>query len=303
VALHAKVYLSEAGKQTHLVIGSANATNAGFIAGSNVELMVELIGPRKYSRVRDFLDSSEEGGFGSLLLPWLRAVDNPARDKFRELERLLEAGKREFAAAELQLNCESGGDSVSLELSSAAPPSLDGIDEARAWPVTLGSERSVDCMPLVNGTVVSLPVQSLASVTGLIAFELTASRQRLAFVLNLPVEGLPEDRGRIILRHVVNNREGFLRYLLLLLAGLGDGAEVGDLARVLGSVNGKERSALQDDMPLLEEMVRAYSRDPQRLVKVKRLVEDLTEGVGADDILPEGFEKLWAVFEEAMDGR
>ena len=70
---------------------------------------------------------------------------------------------------------------------------------------------------------------------------------------------MPEERERAILRSVVNNREGFLRYLLLLLAGLGDGADVGTVARAFNSSSSNQLASTFDDMPLLEELVRAFS--------------------------------------------
>ncbi len=43
--LHAKLYVSESGWDAHIWTGSANATDAAFTR--NVELLVELVGPRK----------------------------------------------------------------------------------------------------------------------------------------------------------------------------------------------------------------------------------------------------------------
>jgi hypothetical protein len=91
--------------------------------------------------------------------------------------------------------------------------------------------------------------------------------------------------------------------LLLLLAGLGDGADIGNVARVFGAHKGRSMTHFEDDMPLLEEMVRAFSRDPKRLLKVKRLVEDILESDGTSEILPEKFLGFWQVFEEALGVR
>jgi hypothetical protein len=150
--------------------------------------------------------------------------------------------------------------------------------------------------------VVSIQVHAMASLTGLLAFELALGGQTIAFVLNIPVKNLPQGREQAILRHVVSNREGFLRYLLLLLAGLGDGADIGSVARVFSAQRSSASAHFEDDMPLLEELVRAFSRDPKRLMKVKRLVQDLREEQGEKKILPDGFLAFWQVFEEALDG-
>ncbi len=302
VGLHAKVYVFESNGRTHLVLGSANATNAALLAGRNVELLAELAGPgRLVGRVKELLDPSQDRGFGALLVPWRQQSPDPADTERRAVERSLEEAKKALLAREPTLRCKRDGDSWLLELSTSDPVDWVAIESARTWPVTIGRKGAVDLAPLAAGEKVAIPVQATASLTGLIAFELCAQKQRLAFVLHLPVEGIPDERERAILRHVVSNREGFLRYLLLLLAGLGDGADVGSVARAFGSFNGSSFTSSIDDLPLLEEMVRAFSRDPRRLEKVRQLVEDIATDGDTADVLPRGFLDYWNIFREALD--
>ena len=76
-----------------------------------------------------------------------------------------------------------------------------------------------------------------------------------------------------MLRTIVANREGFLRYLLLLLQDMEDLPSIGDLVSAIG---GRWTSAGSlDGLPLLEELTRAYSRNPGRLDSVRKLVEQL----------------------------
>jgi hypothetical protein len=49
-------------------------------------------------------------------------------------------------------------------------------------------------------------------------------------------------------------------------------------------------------------MVRAFSRDPKRLEKVRKLVEDISTDGGTADVLPKGFLEFWNIFREALDG-
>ena len=88
--------------------------------------------------------------------------------------------------------------------------------------------------------------------------------------------------------------------LLLLLAGLGDGPDVGSVARAFSAKSGEQAQSAFDDLPLLEELVRAFSRDRKRLIKVERLIEDITKDGEADDILPDGFLTFWQVFQQAI---
>ena len=252
--------------------------------------------------MKELLDPGREGGLGALLVPWRRESANEVDAERLAIERRLEEARTMLLATELALCCKKDGETWLLELSATGAVDWGGIDSARAWPVTVGRERAVDLATLAAGGAVALPVQATASLTGLIAFELAAGGERLAFVLHLSVDGMPEERERAILRHVVNNREGFLRYLLLLLAGLGDGADIGSVARAFGSFNGRGLTSSTDDLPLLEEMVRAFSRDPKRLEKVRQLVEDLATDGETADVLPKGFLEFWNIFKEALDG-
>jgi len=217
----------------------------------------------------------------------------------RANERRLDAARKTLSAGELELVCMPGGDQWRMELRSSGPIMLEGITEAVCWPVTIGQEHAASMAPLYAGEAVTLPGQSLSSLTSLVAFQLKAGSLKQAFVLRLPVTGMPEGRDRAILRYVVRDRKSFIRYLLLLLAGLGDSADVGDVARNFDRWDSWHSGSFED-MPLLEELVRAFSRDPKRLKRIRELIDDITSDQGDDEVLPEDFLSLWQVFEEAM---
>ncbi len=76
-----------------------------------------------------------------------------------------------------------------------------------------------------------------------------------------------------------------------IIAG-GDGEYTG------GSIIGLD----QENLPLFEELVRAYSRQPESLERIDRLLEELTATSEGREILPEGFEELWQIFKAAGFG-
>jgi len=303
IGLHAKAFMFQVGQRTHLAVGSANATDAALIARNNVEIIAELAGPTyKVGSVLKFLDPDADNGLGQYLVPWEADDDVEIDSTAKENEKRLEDARDALLEAKLTLNCRQDDENWVLELEVAETVDLSGLKNVFAWPVTVGVERAVDASELSSQSPVRLPVQSMSSLTSLIAFKLQAGSETLTFALNLPVTGMPEERDRAILRSVVKNRQGFLRYLLLLLAGLGDGADVGSVARALSAKSGKQAQNAFDDMPLLEELVRAFSRDRKRLVKVERLIDDITKDGEEDDILPDGFLTFWQVFQEALSG-
>ena len=304
--LHAKAYLFETDRgRTRLVTGSANATNAALLHSGNVEILVGLEG--ETDEVGGIDELLHEDGLGRYLVRFDTGGQGDADDdpQMREAEECIEKARLKLAEARLSLKCgKASRDDLWMLTLVGDIPFLDGIQTAEAWPITVkeGSGTSV----LGNGSgKISLGEFSTSSVTGLVAFELR-SRHRpdfsVSFVMNLSVEGMPAERNSAILETVIRNRDGFIRYLLLLL---GDEAADGDASSGFDSRSGKWISGLAsgEEIPLLEEMVRAYSRHPDRLRDISGLIRELSSRGDASEIVPERFLKLWEVFESALGER
>jgi hypothetical protein len=215
--LHAKVYIRQTGKETAITFGSANATNPAIYHCQNVEILAELKGRReKIGSVDDLLLPE---GFGKLLEIYTRG-EHVVDEEVAETERRLEAARNAISCAELRLCCAGEGDSWQLSMYPREAIDLHGVSSVRAWPISLHPSAAVDTSGLVCAAHIQLPRCSLAAVTGFVAFELTAgsTSETCRFVLNLPVEGLPVDRRAAVVRTIVASREGFLKYLMLLLA-------------------------------------------------------------------------------------
>ena len=100
-----------------------------------------------------------------------------------------------------------------------------------------------------------------------------------------------------ILRAAVKNRDGFVRYLQLLLGdwqpfsvGGGKGSK------------GKTAGAGADDpVPLFELMVRMLAHDPSRLSNIAKVVDRLRrESKDDETVMPPEFLKIWASFEPVL---
>ena len=302
MGLHAKVYLAEDGGEIHLYVGSANATSAALMAGRNVEVLAELTG-RRY-RVGGVDALLGEDGLGGYLAPWSR--ESPALDDETDAERLaensLERTRHALAAASISVDCMSEAGRWRLRLRAENPVQLDDVASIRAWPITVRDELAAEALCLGTGGVVDLGAFAAASVTGLVGFDLRAASAdvRLRFALNLPLENPPQEREAAVLRTVLDNREGFLRYLLLLL---GDFTEEPDWIKPGGGdgAGGDWRPSADASLPLLEEMTRAFSRDPARLHEVRRIVERLHASEETSDVVPPDFIGLWEVFARALE--
>ena len=302
LGLHAKAYVVEKGWNTRLYIGSANATGAALLRRSNTEILVELVGKR--SRVGGIEALLGEKGLGSVLSEYVPSQEPPITEEEKDRARkALEAAKDSLSEAALKVICEVEEDDWRLTLESSSRVTLSGISRLRAWPITVTEQRASDAYGLSDSQATALGKFATESVTGLIAFELVTEIKEVSFrmVLNLPVVGLPENRDDAIFRFILNNQEGFLRYVLLLLGEYTDG--FGGGRNIFSLKNGTDSAAsgFAGDVAVLEELVRAFSRDADKLKDVAAVVDRLMRDQTMPSAVPPEFLRLWAVFEAAME--
>jgi len=301
IGLHAKAYVFEKGWRTNLYLGSANATGSALLHRSNIEILVELIG--KTSQVGGIKSLLDENGLGPFLTEYARPNEVPQPDiNEMNAHKALESAKKRLAEAKLKVVCEAVEDIWQLKLVSPENIPMDGILQIQAWPITVSENRSVDSMELIRGKQVLLGRYASESVTGLIAFNLVTAVKEISLrmVLNLPVIGLPENRDDAIFKLVLNNREGFLKYILLLLGEYtGDIVSTGDLFDG-GKDTGSWNKVFSEETPILEELTRAFSRSPEKLKDVGDVMRRLTDDKTTPSVVPPQFVELWKVFEDAM---
>ena len=311
IGLHAKLYLCDEADGTRLFVGSANSTHPALIGATNVEVMVELAGSQKrLGSVEEFLGKD---GLGNILEDFDPNDVDPPKPEDVETQKQLERACDAVASAKLRLSCHEADDDQGesqgwrLELRANDPIEVAPGLRIAAWPITLPRGRKLDCGPLLGGREVVFGPMAVSSITRFIAFEIALEQDgpsppAQTFVLRVPAEGLPIDaRDEAVVRQVVRNRDGFLRYLMFLLGAFEGLPEVGGGGASLEAGGGGGFGTL----PLLEQMTRAFCRDPSRLDSVRRLVEHLRKsGAGEDDeeIVPADFLQLWSTFESAMPG-
>jgi len=303
--LHAKAYIFERKyykNYTHIVMGSANATDAALVSGRNIELLVELVG--RTDRIGGVDDLIGPDGLGEYLVPYSPDDQEEPDADWLAAEESVEAARELLAEANLAVRCAGTDSSGQHRLVLVGRiPELQGVRSCKAWPITVSADHAV---PLVEGRDESVLSERLAtaSVTGLIAFELLSAHPDVTcrFVLSLPIEGVPDDREAAVLRTIISNEAGFLRYLLLLLGEDSSGIDTDGPG---GGLFGRWLAALGagDDVPLLEELTRTFSRTPERLEEVRRLIRDLAVNGESQQVIPPRFLELWDVFEQAMELR
>lgn len=294
LGLHAKIFVAKRGWETHLFIGSANATNAALIAGINTEFMVELVGRANAANKVGPPDALiQEHGLG----PMLRDFDPTeiVPTEHDASEALLEGARDAIACASLCLKCVRDEAEWPMSLIGASNLQVGKV-EVRAWPVTVSEEQALS-ITACNGDSIVFKGLLSHEITSLIAFRLRHQGVELSFTLDLKLTGAPPDRDLEILRAAVKNRDGFVRYLQLLLGdwqpfsvGGGKGSK------------GKTAGAGADDpVPLFELMVRMLAHDPSRLSNIAKVVDRLRrESKDDETVMPPEFLKIWASFEPVL---
>ena len=165
--------------------------------------------------------------------------------------------------------------------------------EVKAWPITQQADRGQE----VNGQPITFARLSFAGLTPLTAFAVSAKvgdkTANTVFVMNLPLEGAPEDRQDRVVRSLIENRDQLMRYILFLLAS-GDevAASSGDLRRLLQPGQKGEGRNLPPPY-LLETMLRALHRGPAQLERVASLLEVLRKAPNSSELLGTDFQTIW----------
>ena len=307
--LHAKLFLVESGWDAHLWTGSANATTAAFDS-INVEFMLELKGRKSKVGIDKFIPKNKKEGtttFFDLLQEYI-PPDKPVKEneKEKELERQLERIQRRIVNSSMYVQVLRQKKSLyDLELrwpSGLKFMNVDGI-EAKVWPISLKSTSGLKINLTKPLTQIKFASLSIERITGFFAFKLEVWGVSKSFVLNLPLRGVPENREDKILQSILSNRENFLRYLwLLLYEGDYPFFESNLETKLKGIFKPHGSLRLGEEMPIFEELVRAYSRAPEKIKRITQLLEDLGKTEEGKKILPEEFKLLWETFKEAKLG-
>lgn len=304
--LHAKLFILEAGWDATWLMGSANATNAAF-RRKNVEFMVRLQGRKsKVGIDRVMGEDGDENAILSLLRAYRPVGEMKIDEKQKQAEKLADSVRDWLLRLEMRLDVvQQDADQFDLLLhrSQTGPNAPEGEYAVTCWPVTLRPEHKVTLEPASLSTPLTFSNLSPLALTPFTAFEVVVQiedrKHMLRFVLNLPISGIPESRKDRLFSAIISDRAQFLRYLWLLLAD-----EVSGLPPWLdwtGEVPGQIWRPLSGDgaMPLLEALVRALSRSPEKLEHIAELVEGLQRTPEGRDLLPEGFEPLWEAVTKA----
>jgi hypothetical protein len=310
--LHAKFFVSEHNsRNVRWWTGSANATMAAF-NGVNVEFLVGLkgnayhIGVSKLLGEENTLEESKGTGAASLialLQPYKRPSSPQQENATRlQLEEKLEQTRNSICQAPIKVRAVSNESGTqSLEIFAESRWQLETGIEGKCAPISLHKNDFKTITPLAEGEKLSFSNISTASLTCFVSFVITArlESQKLStsFVLKLECEGFPKDRDRQILSSIIGDSDRFLKYLLYLISE-NDPLSEQKLLNLVGRGRFEETftNKFAFHLPLFEELVRSFSRQPSSIDRISELVEELKACETENEIIPSEFLKLWDTF-------
>lgn len=285
--LHAKLYVVERGRQAHLFVGSANATDAGL--GQNVEFLCELVGPVKTLGVDAFV--GEDAPFRAMLTPHGASQESDV-DETGEAGRALEDLVLDVAAeVRLRMAVTRKARGWVPRVTSETPlPDVSDDTSVRVAPHNRPAETRL--LHPAQQVDIEFSPRDLADVTPFL--QLKARRTVEGEVLERStvicsrLEGAPEERFQEVLARQIDTPEKFLR-LLALLIGFGSRGGA-DIAVPGGGSASWARGAGQG---VLELLARALSENPESIDHLAAIIEHLRRSPSGRAVLPPGWDDVW----------
>lgn len=299
--LHAKVYSYKYGWDAYLLLGSANCSERAMLR--NVEFMIQLKG--KNSKI------GPDAIFKELINDELKVFQkyNPT-EQLSEQQELINQQEQELQNVKVDL--------VNATLKAKATKQEDSnfkIDfdynlikvsgnpkiEATAYLLRSGEQREM--LKFGNKNLWSVHNIGELDISCFLILELKlkGSPAVISFAMKIEIQNLPDTRSTKIFRDIISNTANFFKYIRFLLAenywdeqlSFGEGNEKGKDISSFGIYFNQEE-------PIYENMLKAISREPEKLAEIKKVMDKLNEEENKEEpIIPEDFKTLWNVFEEA----
>lgn len=302
--LHAKTYVADAGWRARVWTGSANATDAAF--HDNVEFVVELEGRKDRCGVHAAIgDQADRLGLRKLVGAYEPSQPEPLELTDAErVDRRLDRARRAVGGLRFIAACAvAGADHWTLALrgipsaTSIDDATLDGIT-ATVRPVTVG--RGAATRPTLDASGLGADFDvSEQAITPYFAIALAIGETEVAFLAAAELVDPPPGRTERVLSGLLANRADLIRFLLLLLGNVDDALAAFDRKTVPGTPQGTWLDGVASEA-LLEPLVRAYSRDPDRLRDIERVVAELGRNNDGDSIFPERWDEIWGPIAAAL---
>lgn len=297
--LHAKLFVgTEARGQVRWYLGSANST--GPALDRNQEMLVALQG-RDAALAPQELAHELTGVVSGLQVfePYKRANEEPTKSKEVDLRGVVHPLLRALEQGALNAEC------LPLE----QKPGQYDIVLHFAPPLTSELSISITCAPL-GWSFAEKEVKDVAELrfAGMALFQLSpflrwtvrhAKGTEVTFLTRVEIT-LPDGRKDAVFHSFVDTTDKFFQFIRFLL-GEGE-ADIVFMPHLVQKGKGNGAGSTERTLyPLLEELMVAASRHPERLVAIEQVMQRMHRA-GASDLIPPAFLKVWEQFKPFAHG-
>jgi len=298
--LHAKVYSFKEGWNSKLLIGSSNCSMRAM--QNNIEFMIQLQG--KNSKIGpDAIFKELINNDLNIFQKFERSEDVSDTDiLLSKQEEELQRIKLELVNSILKAQAEKQEDNnfaiaFKYELSeilhtktiTAHAYLLSSIDQKQTlefgvqntWSVHNISELDISCFLIID-------------------LRYASPGPQLQFAMKIYIDNLPETRNSKIFTDIISNTNNFFRYIRFLLAdNYWEDQLSFDEENDSNHQSKAQNGYFHQEEPIYENMLKAISRDPQKLLEIKKVMDKINEEeINGESIIPVDFKNLWNVFEE-----
>lgn len=289
--LHAKVIVADRQDGAHIILGSANATDAAWYR--NVEVMVELVAAKDSFGVKATLDALGE------LKAEYQTTGGAEPNESDQAKHRLESVMRGMAATRLTVRVH-GENPYELRVWAdadfavhAEAAASEGIE--LRWHLLTRADLGGRSLPVSEKDAASLTDLKLVEITPFIVLE---GRDRLGntrrTVLLAELLNDVESRRDAIIARQLKDRTTFIRLLVLMLelSGVGVPDELLSASIEGGSAGSMRGTAVGSG--LFEALMKSVAGGHERLAEVQHFIEFLRKDDEKSDLLTPDFEVLWS---------
>lgn len=303
--LHAKCYFWEAKNKTHILLGSANCTNAAF--SINSEAVVEMISSK--IEIETLLKKLIEEDNGEdkkeeelkLFVPYLRSdIDKTDEDEERE-KKTADNIRRNIEALNIHGIITKSDDAYTITLFHKTKDS--GLALEDGWNVSIAPlSRRDDRKDLSEKSIIFTPYD-LEELTAFFEVTIYCSMKTIQnYVVKVEYDSskdLFSSREKKLLTLLFDNMNKLLNYIAWLLEGE-SGVSTNLPIIIESSSKGSGAASLAFPIPLYERLLVVAAEEPNRLIRIDTIISQLSDNPNIPEEEWQQLNDFWKLFESFL---
>ena len=277
--IHAKMYVVEKRNYTDLYLGSLNASYNAI--NGNVEFMILLWAKKRRFNINKLLKSMfNDGKDNPFQLVNMDNIKKVSDDDGNNLNLVIKDIVRLNASA----NVISNNDKYDIEVTFTRDCSKYDIEVS---PLLSNKKEKFASKVLFKEL-------NKSQLSEFFVITVNKDEETIKKVIKIPVDNLPDDRQKEVVSNVVNDKTAFIRYVAFLLGDEYVLSPIEDDNEGEGGTSNKFTLQMPE---LYEKMLKSALYAPEKFVELEFLIKTLSD----DNVVPEGFEELYNLFNEVIN--